>query len=157
MGRGDKTGGLQAAALRDLLTRAGVTLREAAKAAGLAGPSSFQKYVNPTRQSPLPLWVVQIAEPLLVNRGTPPITREEIWERLGNIPAPAIGAAPSNPKVYSAAVKIAETMGFKMKDPQTGEIIDCLTILQRLGHPDLSTEDAAKAIKRIKDIVDQIR
>lgn len=158
MGRGAKSATSaqsSGAALEKLRKRAGVTLAELAAACGLAGPSGFQKYTNPNREIPVPVHIVRSIESLLIDRGSPPITRRELWEQVANAPEMAEEGEPSNPRITTAALQLAEAMGFKMRDHETGIILENLRILQRLGRNDFSIDDAAQALRQISSVIGQ--
>lgn len=74
-----------AARVRKLRERAGLTMRELAKAMGYKTASGIQRYENPDQLKPgyLSRDFVAKLERALLNKGNPPITRPEIWELAG--------------------------------------------------------------------------
>lgn len=71
--------------VRTLRKRAGLSLADFAKELGMAGASSIQRYESPTdyRGGYLKRDLVALMERALVRRGSPPISREEVWELAG--------------------------------------------------------------------------
>ena len=71
--------------VRTLRERSGLTMMEMAKAMGFAGPSSYQRYEDAARLKPgyLRRDLVTKIERALLGKGSPPITRPEIWELAG--------------------------------------------------------------------------
>lgn len=68
--------------LREMMKRAGVSFDRAAKAMGLRGASSVQGYLKPDREF-LPWDKTQMLLPLLVGKGSPPITEIEVYSLAG--------------------------------------------------------------------------
>lgn len=71
--------------LKKLRTRAGLSMAAVAKAMGLKGASSYQRYEDDTlfRKEFLPLEVVRPLTNILVGRGSPPIAQEEVLSLAG--------------------------------------------------------------------------
>lgn len=68
--------------LREMLHRAGLSYEAAAKACGYKRASSLQTYVDPTRDF-IKYDLVEKLARLLVGRGSPPITAEEVFSLAG--------------------------------------------------------------------------
>lgn len=66
--------------LKALRERAGLSMAAMAKALRYKGASSYQRYEDPTlfKKQELPLKLVRDAADILVGKGSPPITREEV-------------------------------------------------------------------------------
>lgn len=66
--------------LKALRERAGLSMAQLAKAIGYRGPSSYQRYEDPTlfTKSELPLPLARNLADVLAGKGSPPITREEV-------------------------------------------------------------------------------
>ncbi len=85
--------------VRSLRKRAGLSMAAFAKALGLAGASSVQRYESPTDYPGgyLRPDMVRLMEKALVKRGAPPIRREEVWELAG--PEFALSTEPVNAQI----------------------------------------------------------
>jgi len=70
--------------LKDLRTRAGLTMKEMAKLLGYKGASSYQAYETTYKRDTLPLPLAQKLLPL-VGQGKPPITSRDIYELVGGL------------------------------------------------------------------------
>jgi repressor LexA len=66
--------------LRELRTRAGLSMERLARAIGLAGASSYQRYEDPAlfTKDHLPLPMVRKLLDVLPGKGSPPISKEEV-------------------------------------------------------------------------------
>lgn len=71
--------------VRTLRDRAGLTMEQMAKAMGYKNASSIQRYENPAQLKPgyLRRDLVAKMETALLGKGSPPISRPEIWELAG--------------------------------------------------------------------------
>jgi len=67
-------------ALRALLARADVTLTQLAREAGYKGPSGAQRYIEDGYSKPLPPRIAEAAMQLLVGKGAPPVTEQDILD-----------------------------------------------------------------------------
>lgn len=77
-------------ALRKFLERADLTQDEVARAAGYAYASGVQRFLSQEYKQPfLPQKVVDKLAPVLVNKGDPPITALEFYEKLTGLGVPA--------------------------------------------------------------------
>ena len=67
--------------LKALRKRADVSSATCAKALGLKGPTGYARYENnpPYDKEPIPYSVMEAIMPLLVGRGVPPVTEDELW------------------------------------------------------------------------------
>jgi SOS-response transcriptional repressor LexA len=81
--------------IRALRKRAGLSMEQFAKALGMKGASSVQRYENPNEYAGgyLKRDLVALMEKALVRKGTPPISKEEVWELAG----PEFMATPLEP------------------------------------------------------------
>lgn len=81
--------------VRALRKRAGFSMGEFAKKLGYKAASSVQRYENPEEYQGgyLRRELVSSIEKALIRRGSPPISREEIWELAG----PEFAATPAEP------------------------------------------------------------
>lgn len=70
--------------LKSIRRRAGVTAEVLAKAMGRATPTGYSRYENDPayrdRNEPIPYPIIEAISPQLVNRGSPPITFDELLE-----------------------------------------------------------------------------
>ena len=103
--------------VRALRKRAGLSMSAFAKALGLAGASSVQRYESPTDYPGgyLKPDLVRSMEKALVRRGTPPIDRHEVWELAG--PEFALPIEPVN-----AAIGL-KTRGHGVTIPLYGQAV----------------------------------
>lgn len=79
--------------LRELRERAKVSMGALADAAGYKGASSYQRYEDPDRfhKPYLPLELVEAIAPLLVGKGVPPITSDEVYSLARALPPASLG------------------------------------------------------------------
>ena len=138
---------------RALRERAGYGLEELALELGYRGASSLQRYedANLFRKPYLPVGLAEKLADTLTGRGTPPITRPEVMS-LAGIPA-AAAERPTPAKIGADALKIAEALGVPLTSEAAYAIVQELPKLRRLGQMDLSTEEAAEAVRVISRIV----
>lgn len=68
--------------LKAMRNRAGVTMRDAAKALGYKTASGYQHYEDPKKfpHNNLPHEILEKLVPLFAGRGEPPIDEEEVWD-----------------------------------------------------------------------------
>jgi transcriptional regulator with XRE-family HTH domain len=71
--------------LRNLRNRAGLSMADMAKALDMAGASSYQRYEDPDlfTKNFLPWHITKRVAALLVGKGSPPITRAEVFDLSG--------------------------------------------------------------------------
>ena len=71
--------------LKSLRTRAGMSMADVAKALGLRGPSSYQRYEDEalTKDDSIPFKVVKKLLPILVGKGSPPVMEIEVLALAG--------------------------------------------------------------------------
>lgn len=93
----DNTAESITARVRALRKRAGLSMAAFAKALGLAGASSVQRYENPTEYAGgyLKRDLVSAFAKVLIGRGSPPIAHAEVWELAGPEFQPSAPPAPN--------------------------------------------------------------
>ncbi|WP_158272004.1 MULTISPECIES: S24 family peptidase [unclassified Novosphingobium] len=122
--------------LRDLMTRAGLTIRGFAQAAGYKHGSGVQRYVEPDFDGMLSPSVAKRMASALVGRGTPAIDEREIFSLVG-IPEPNAkvilmeGASLERPQenlqVWGAALgceREFDGVAVELTTLNTGDVID---------------------------------
>lgn len=104
--------------VRALRKRTGLSMASFARALGYKGASSVQRYENPVEYSGgyLPRDLVSLMEKALVRKGTPPISRDEVWELAG----PEFSAAQAEPSNASIGSK---TRGDAVTIPLYGQAV----------------------------------
>lgn len=104
--------------VRALRKRAGLSMTDFAEKLGFKGASSVQRYENPEAYAGgyLRRDLVSLMEKALVRRGSPPISREEVWELAG----PEYARPPVEP---SNAQIGAKTRGDAVTIPLYGQAV----------------------------------
>lgn len=126
-------------ALSGLVTRAGLSLKAFAKAAGYAGASSIQRYVEDSYRKRLSMDVAERFSKALAGKGSPPITAAEVLALagIGALPAPNAKAvafegdgledAPENLPVWGTGLGAARTFdgeAVEQTDLNSGNVIE---------------------------------
>jgi SOS-response transcriptional repressor LexA len=105
--------------VRSLRKRAGLSMSDFAKALGMKGASSVQRYENPAEYAGgyLKRDLVSLMEKALVRRGTPPIARAEVWELAGPEFSAELAVADTN------AIIGHKTKGWGVTIPLYGQAV----------------------------------